>query len=166
MKVGDPIPEFELPDQDWNTFSSRNLLGKPCVVYFYPKDDTPGCTRQACSFRDQYELFKKAGAEIIGISCDLPEHHRRFKERHGLPFHLLSDIRGELRRKFNVSSLFFGMLPRRKTFVFNAEGRLVHQFSSQTNARKHVDEAIRVLQLLGKRLKQNPRGAKSAFPTS
>lgn len=151
MKVGDPIPDFELPDQDWNAFSSRRLLGKPCVVYFYPKDGTSGCTRQACVFRDLYKQFRDMGVEVVGVSCDPPERHRKFIENHKLPFHLLSDIKGEMRRLFNVPRRLFGLIPARMTFVFNANGRLIHQYGVQTKAERHVQEAMRVLQSLQKK---------------
>lgn len=148
MKVGDPLPEFSLPDQDWNQVSTDDLIGRPCVVYFYPKDDTPGCTRQACTFRDQYEQFLELGAKVVGVSSDSPEDHRRFQEKYNLPYCLLSDQNGSLRDKFEVPSNLLGLVPGRVTFIFDRNGRLIHQFKSQTRAEKHIHEALLALQRL------------------
>jgi thioredoxin-dependent peroxiredoxin len=148
MKVGDTIPDFALPDQDWNTLKSEDLLGKPIVVYFYPKDDTPGCTKQACTFRDQFAIFQELGAQVIGVSGDSPEVHRKFQEKYRIPFRLLSDLKGELRKKFEVSTTLFGLLPGRVTFVFDTDGKLVHTFNSNTKAERHITEAIEALKSL------------------
>jgi len=95
LKVGDLVPYFELKDQKGDLFKSDAVIGQsPAVVYFYPKDETPGCTAEACSFRDSYEDFKELGAEVIGISSDSIGSHKRFAQRHGLPFILLADTQG------------------------------------------------------------------------
>lgn len=146
MNVGDNIPSFSLPDQDWNTLQSDELIGKPCVIYFYPKDDTPGCTRQACSFRDQFETFRDMGAEVVGVSSDTPEEHRKFQEKYRLPYRLLSDSKGELRKKFKVPTAFFGLIPGRVTYVFDREGKLIDQFNSQSRAERHITKAIQLLE--------------------
>ncbi len=91
VKTGDRIPIFSLKDQDGKEFNIEDHLGSPLVIYFYPKDDTPGCTREACSFRDQYEDFTSAGVNVIGISEDSHEDHRKFRDKYDLPFTLLSD---------------------------------------------------------------------------
>ena len=148
MKVGELLPHFNLPDQDWNNLSSDDLIGKPSVIYFYPKDDTPGCVRQACSFRDQYEVFKEIGATVVGVSSDTPEQHRKFQSKYRLPYRLLSDLRGELRQKFNVESHLLGLIPGRETFVFDAKGKLVHRFNSQLKTEQHILEAIDALKNL------------------
>lgn len=148
MKVGELLPDFVLIDQDLNDLSSTELLGSPCVIYFYPKDDTPGCTRQACSFRDQFEAFNDLGATVVGVSSDTPEQHRKFQSKHRLPYRLLSDLKGELRQKFNVESHLLGLIPGRETFVFDAKGKLVHRFNSQLKAEQHILEAIDALKNL------------------
>ncbi len=145
MNLGDPLPSFTLPDQDWNDLNSDQLLGHPCVLFFYPKDDTPGCVRQACSFRDQFAIFQDKGAEVIGISSDTPEVHRKFQEKYRLPYRLLSDKKGDLRKKFGVEASLLGLLPRRSTFIFDESGKLIHKFRSQLQAEKHIEEAIKAL---------------------
>ncbi|GAB5538011.1 MAG: peroxiredoxin [Salibacteraceae bacterium] len=146
MRIGDHIPDFTLPDQDWNNVSTLDLIGDPLVIYFYPKDDTPGCTKQACSFRDQYHVFEEAGATVLGVSSDTPEEHRSFQSKHRLPFKLLSDKKGNLRKKFGVESHLLGLIPGRETFIFDKSGKLVHRFNSQTRATQHITEAIEALQ--------------------
>lgn len=145
VKVGDPVPRFELPDQHGNIVSIESFFGQPFVIYFYPKDDTPGCTAEACTFRDQYEDFKEVGAEVIGISADSPESHRQFAEKHHLPFILLSDEDNRVRKLFGVPSSMFGLLPGRVTYVVDKEGIVRHFFDSQLQAQKHVKEAIEFL---------------------
>lgn len=111
------------------------------VVYFYPADDTPGCTAESCSFRDSYEDFTEAGAEVVGISGDSVESHQRFAEKHRLPFHLLADVDGAAREAFGVGRTF-GLLPGRVTFVIDPGGTIRKVFNSQFRPRKHIDEAL------------------------
>lgn len=146
VKVGDQVPSFELANQHGDIVSSDSFIGRPFVIYFYPKDDTPGCTAEACSFRDQYEDFKDIGAEVIGVSADSPQSHLRFAEKHNLPFILLSDKNNELRSRFGVPSSFFGLFPGRVTYVVDNQGVVQHVFDSQLQAKKHVKEAIKHLQ--------------------
>jgi peroxiredoxin Q/BCP len=115
------------------------------VIYFYPKDDTPGCTREACTFRDQFEDFQDVGATVFGISADSPKSHLRFKERHNLPFSLLSDRHNKVRKQLGIKSSFLGLLPGRVTFVIGNDGKVIHKFTSQFNAEKHVREAIKAI---------------------
>ena len=146
LKVGDKVPAFSLPDQNGNTINLADYLGKqPVVIYFYPKDDTPGCTAEACSFRDQYEDFKDAGAEVFGISSDSPQKHAAFAKRHGLPFVLLSDEHKRARKLMGVPGDLFGLLPGRVTYVVDDTGAVVHIFNSQLKAERHVKEAIQSL---------------------
>lgn len=148
LKTGDRAPKFELPSQKGEPVSLDALTAKgPVVVYFYPKDETPGCTAEACAFRDNYEVFQKAGASVVGISSDSVASHRGFAEHHGLPFLLLSDQSGEVRKAFGVPSTL-GLLPGRMTFVVDREGVIRHAFNSQLFAKKHVDEAIAVVKQL------------------
>jgi len=142
LNVGDMAPDFELKDKDGKPVRLSNYRGKQSVVvYFYPKDDTPGCTAQACSFRDSYEDFKSLGAEVIGISSDTGKAHVRFAEKYNLPFVLLSDAGGKVRKAYGASDLM-GLIPGRVTFVVDKEGVIVHKFDSQLNATRHVREAM------------------------
>lgn len=120
----------------------RDLLGtKALVLYFYPKDETPGCTAQACAFRDAYEDFLAAGADVIGVSTDGPSAHEGFRAHHRLPFRLLTDPDGKAAAAFGVKRTL-GLLPGRVTFVIDPQGEIRHRFSSQLQIRKHIDEAL------------------------
>ena len=141
---GQPVPEFSLPDQDGATVSSSQLRGGWSVVYFYPKDDTPGCTAESCSFRDNFEAFTDAGARVIGISSDSVESHKAFANKHALPFTLLADTNGEVRKQFGVGKTL-GLLPGRVTYVIDPEGIVRKVFSSQFKPKKHIEEALAVI---------------------
>jgi peroxiredoxin Q/BCP len=144
VKVGERAPDFALPDANGREVRLAGFRGRPVVLYFYPKDDTPGCTKEACSFRDQYQDFRDAGAEVIGVSSDSSDSHRRFAERHQLPFTLLADQGGKVRKLYGVPATL-GLLPGRVTFVIDAEGVVRHAFNSQLAATRHVAEALDVL---------------------
>ena len=149
IKIGSTIPTFTLPDQNGNLFDINSVIGKKnLVIYFYPKDDSPGCTAQACSFRDQFEVFTEADALIIGISGQSVKSHKEFAEKHRLSFTLLSDEGNKIRKQFGVPSDLLGLLPGRVTFVAGKNGKVIYVFNSQTQATKHVDEAIRILKEL------------------
>jgi peroxiredoxin Q/BCP len=143
LKVGDKAPEFSLPDQHGNIVSLADGIQKKLwqVIYFYPADDTPGCTAEACSFRDGYEDFQDAGAVVVGVSADDEESHRRFAEKHRLPFRLLSDADGSLAAAFGVKKAL-GILPARVTFVIDPGGIVRKVFSSQLRFGRHHDEAL------------------------
>ena len=146
IKIGSTIPQFSLQDQNGTMFDINSVLGKKnLVIYFYPKDDTPGCTAEACSFRDQFEVFTEADAVIIGISGQSVESHKKFAEKHRLTFTLLSDEGNKVRRLFGVPTSFFGLFPGRVTYIADKTGKVIYTFNSQTNATKHVDEALRIL---------------------
>jgi peroxiredoxin Q/BCP len=148
IKVGDAAPEFDLPDAAGNRVKLSDFRGRQSVVlYFYPKDDTPGCTKEACSFRDSYESFKDAGAEVIGISSDSQASHQKFADKFKLPFRLVADQGGAVRKRYGVPATL-GLLPGRVTFVIDRSGVVRHVFNSQIQATKHVDEALTVLKRL------------------
>src|SRR5579859_6511601 len=140
VQVGDPAPDFTLPTQTGETFSLHDLLGKSVlIVYFYPKDNTGGCTVEACSFRDSYEVFKDAGAEVVGISTDSVKSHQKFAQKYQLPIILLSDKSGAVRKLFGVPSTFV-VLTKRVTYVIDKQGIVRHIFSSQYMPEKHITE--------------------------
>jgi peroxiredoxin Q/BCP len=144
LGAGARAPDFALLDQNGKRVALADFRGrKNVVLYFYPKDDTPGCTRESCAFRDQFEDFRDAGAEVIGVSSDSPESHARFAEKHALPFTLLRP--GALvRSAFHVPATL-GLLPGRVTYVIDKEGVIRHAFNSQLNPTQHVAEALKVL---------------------
>jgi len=149
LESGAPAPEFALEDQNGKRVALADFrTRKNVVLYFYPKDDTPGCTKEACTFRDQYEDFRAAGAEVIGISSDSASSHRAFAAKHELPFTLLSDPGGKLRAAFGVPATL-GLLPGRVTYVIDKQGVIRHAFNSQLNPTRHVSEALAVLAKLG-----------------
>lgn len=148
VQVGDAAPDFALPTQSGALVRLSDFLDKQAVVlYFYPKDNTTGCTAEACAFRDSYEVFKDAGAEVIGVSADSEESHQQFAAQHRLPFVLLSDGDGDLRRRYGVPTTF-GVLPGRVTYVIDKQGIVRHIFSSQINVQKHVTDALETLRAL------------------
>jgi thioredoxin-dependent peroxiredoxin len=147
--LGSRVPKFELTDQNGKLFSLDSVLGKKnLVIYFYPKDDSPGCTKEACSFRDQFEVFADADAMIIGISAQSVESHLEFAKKHRLNYTLLSDTGNKVRKLFGVPSNLFGLIPGRVTYVINKQGEVAFLFNSQTEAEKHVDQALLILQEL------------------
>lgn len=149
MKIGDPVPAVTLTKADGSPVELQQLLGKGTVVlYFYPKDETAGCTAQACSFRDRYEDFKAAGAEVIGVSADDGASHEAFKQHHRLPFMLLSDPGGKAANAFGVKKTF-GLIAGRVTFVIDRAGVVRHQFDSLVRVQKHVEEALEIVKSLG-----------------
>lgn len=146
INVGSKLPEFILPDQSGKKFDIKNILGKKnIVIFFYPKDDSLGCTKEACYFRDQFEVFDEADAVIIGISSQSVESHRKFGEKHKLSFTLLSDSGNKVRKMFNVQTNFFGLLPGRVTYVIDKSGTVIYIFDSQTQVTHHVDKALSAL---------------------
>jgi peroxiredoxin Q/BCP len=148
LKVGDIIPNFKAKDAYGNDFDSQNIMGKkPLVIYFYPKDNTPGCTAEACSFRDQYEDFKALGAEVIGISSDSISSHQQFSTKYKLPFILLSDKDKKIKNLFGVATGLFGLLPGRVTYVADKNGVIQMIFDNML-ANKHIPKALQAIQQL------------------
>ena len=147
LKIGDKLPSFSAKDTNGNIFNSQDYIGKqPLVIYFYPKDDTPGCTAQACSFRDNYQEFKDLGAEVIGISSDTVTSHLKFKSKFNLPFILLSDNDKKLRKLFGVQNSLF-IIPGRETFLIDKQGVVIMVFNSMSSE-IHITKALKVLKKL------------------
>ncbi len=140
-REGSPAPDFTLPSQKGDSVTLSALRGQWVVLYFYPADDTPGCTAEACSFRDSHEDFVDAGAVVLGVSSDSVTSHTKFAEKHSLPFTLLSDEDGALRKTYGVKKSM-GLLPGRVTYVIDPEGIVRKVFSSQLGAKKHHTEAL------------------------
>lgn len=142
---GTLAPDFELPDQFGSLVRLSQYRGtRSVVIYFYPKDDTGGCTIQACGFRDHFEKLRAAGAEVIGISDDSTESHLKFASKYRLPFTLLSDRGGRVRKLYGVKKTL-GVIPGRVTFVIDRDGVIRHVFSSQAKPAQHVEEALAAL---------------------
>ena len=145
VKVGDKAPDFTLPSQMGDNVALSEFFGKKNIVlYFYPKDESPGCTKEACSFRDSYEELTNLGAEVLGVSGQSVQSHKSFATHHGLPFILLSDVGNKVRELYGVPSTM-GILPGRVTYIIDKKGIVRHIFSSQTQAQRHVEEAKNAL---------------------
>ena len=142
--IGDLIPEFSLFDQFGSLRSNKQLKGRPYVLFFYPKDDTPGCTIEACGFRDKYDLFKVLGAEVWGVSNGESTEHLKFANKNNLPYPLLCDKDNLLRRKIGVPK-FLGMLEGRVTYIIDSKNIIRHIFEDLLNGPAHIKEALRVL---------------------
>ncbi len=142
LQIGNSIPVFSAIDANGNLFSSAAVIGiKPVVIYFYPKDDTPGCTVEACTFRDQYQDFQDLGAEVVGISSDNVKSHQKFANKYNLPFILLSDTDKKIRKMFGVPNDFLGLISGRATYVIDKNGIIQFVFDS-TSAKNHIKKAL------------------------
>lgn len=154
LPVGSAAPDFELASQTGEMVRLSELLerngARAAVLFFYPKDDTPGCTAEACAFRDSYDVFREAGAEVIGISADDVKSHRAFADRHGLSFRILSDPGGRVRKLYRVRDTIPFLMPGRETFVIDRERTIRHHFSSQLRFAAHVQDALRIVQDLAR----------------
>lgn len=145
LQVGSTAPGFSLPNQNGDLISLDQLLKQSVVVlYFYPRDNTPGCTMEAKSFRDHYHDFVQAGAQVVGVSTDSVERHCAFRDKHDLPFQLLSDSKGDLARQYGVAPSL-GFIPGRETFIIGQDQTVRHAFKSQFNAKQHVVDALKYL---------------------
>ncbi len=144
-KAGDTAPDFTLPSQLGDNVTLSEFFGKKNIVlYFYPKDESKGCTKEACSFRDSYDVLTGLGAEVIGVSSQSIESHKSFASHHGLPFILLSDTDNRVRKLYGVPSTL-GLIQGRVTYIIDKKGIVRHVFSSQLHSELHVEEAIKVL---------------------
>src|SRR5690606_1591726 len=145
LKHGDMIPSVVLKDKNGNDFDLDQFKGRqPVVVYFYPRNFTPGCTTEACDFRDQYQDFKDLGAEVIAISSDSSESHSKFSKQYNLPFIFLSDENKVARKAFGVKSSLLGMVPGRETFIFDKNAALKMRYNS-LSASNHTSKALQTL---------------------
>ncbi|MCF6181524.1 peroxiredoxin [Lutibacter sp.] len=143
IEVGDAIPTINLKDEN-GVEVNINAIKKPLIIYFYPKDETPGCIKEACKFRDEFQRFTDLGVQVFGISGDSSASHKKFKEKYHLPFTLLADTNNEIRKKFGVpKSLLF--LPGRVTYVVNKNGIVTYMFNSQFGAEKHIEKTLEFL---------------------
>jgi peroxiredoxin Q/BCP len=150
LGVGDRLPEVVLDDQDGRRVNLADLYAQgPIVLYFYPKDETPGCTAEACAFRDDHDSFAQAGAKVVGVSSDDVDSHRRFASRHGLPFTLLADPGGRVRAAFGIKKSF-GFIQGRVTYVVDQTGVIRHVYDSQLMATRHVREALETVERLAR----------------
>lgn len=147
-----PAPNFSLLDQDGNTHSLYDYRGKWLVLYFYPKDDTPGCTTEACSFRDEYQYIQEQGAEVVGVSKDTPKSHKKFAEKYNLNFTLLSDETGEMIEAYGAwgernmfGKKFMGIL--RSTFIIDPDGNIVREYPN-VSPKDHAVQIVKDLQAL------------------
>ena len=147
LQTGDVAPSFALEDQNGQMRRLEDVNDRILVLFFYPKDDTPGCTAEACTFRDNHANLTALGAEVWGVSGDDAVSHRRFAERHQLPFPLLSDNTGSLRRSFGVPKTF-GLLPARVTYVIDQQGVVQLVFNNLLDGHAHVKEAETVVRSL------------------
>jgi len=148
VQVGDKAPDFTLTSQSGEQVRLHDRLGERVVVlYFYPKDETRGCTAEACAFRDSHEVFTEAGAEVIGVSSDSVDRHAAFAGRHNLPFTLLSDAGGKVRKAYGVPAAL-GFIPGRVTYVIDRSGMVRHVFNSMMNIDGHVKDALAVVRQL------------------
>lgn len=146
IQVGDKCPLFSLPNQAGQIVNIADYIGKSKVVlFFYPKDDTPGCTKEACEFRDRYADFLAKGCTVFGISSDSVERHVGFIEKHSLPYDLLSDTKKEVRKRFGVPGNLFGLIPGRVTYVIDEKGIVIGVFNSQLDPIGHINTALTLI---------------------
>lgn len=149
VQLGQPAPEFELFDQNGQLHSLEDYRDQWVVLYFYPKDETPGCTTEACEFRDNIFAFKKLNAQILGVSLDDVESHKKFAENHGLPFPLLADVDGKAADAYGVKTRMFGMMvARRQTFLIHPDGTLAKHYEEVKPA-THPQQVLEDLEALG-----------------
>ena len=147
LKKGDKCPTFQLKNQFDQLVDITDYLGRRnLVIFFYPKDETPGCTKEACAFRDDFEEFLKYDCELFGISSDSVQNHLSFSKNHNLPYNLLADEDKAIRKLFGVPANLFGLIPGRVTYIISKKGLVEEIFNSQTNPIGHINSALKTLQ--------------------
>ena len=145
LKIGDNLPEFSLYNQSSELILSTSFKNKFLIIFFYPKDDSPGCTKEVCSFRDSYSELKNIDTEIIGISSDSITNHQKFAKNFYLNYNLLSDYKKKVRNLFGVPKSFFGLLPGRVTYIFNPNGKLLKIINSQFDINSHITISKKII---------------------
>ncbi len=146
ISIGDSCPHFSLQNQNGETINIKDYIGsKNVIIYFYPKDNTAGCTKEACSFRDAMQDLNNLDCEVFGISADSVASHKSFANQFRLMFNLLSDVGNSVRKSFKVPANLFGLIPGRVTYIVNKEGKVIHIINSQMNPDKHIKETIEVV---------------------
>ncbi len=150
VNVGDSAPDFQLKDETGKMRALAEFRGKKVVLYFYPKDNTPGCTKEACSFRDGYSILQEAGIVILGVSFDSPESHRKFKEKHRLPFVLLSDEKKEVAKAYGASGGILGsLMAKRYSYLIDERGKIVYIFK-KVDVKNHAEEVLQAFSMYSK----------------
>ena len=149
VELDKPVADFQAQATSGQQVKLSDLKGKQVVLYFYPKDATPGCTTEGMDFSARFEQFKAANTLIFGVSMDSLKKHESFKCKQAFPFELISDEDGQLRRAYQVPSSMLGLLPGRVTYVIDREGKVAHVFNSQIQAKRHVKEALDVVKRIG-----------------
>ena len=144
--VDTKFPEFNLYDEKRKIITEEDINGKCSVIFFYPKDESPGCTLQSCSFRDKYEEFNNLGVQIFGVSSDSVSSHKKFKEKHNLQYSLLSDKGGILAERLKLKKNL-GFLPARVTLIVNPEGIIIYAHTSQLGVTGHVRKALKEIKV-------------------
>lgn len=147
LKIGDKMPDFEVVDQDGNAVSSKDLIGKKTIIYFYPKDNTSGCTAEACSLRDNYQALMARGYNVVGVSKDSAASHRKFADKYDLPFTLLADTSTQMLQDFGAwgEKKMYGktvMGTIRKTFIFDEEG-ILSEVIEKVDTKNHADQILK-----------------------
>jgi peroxiredoxin Q/BCP len=146
LSIGDKAPEFKLEDQNGNLFNLKDHIGKDNIlIYFYPKDETPGCTKEACSFQDNLSEFTSLDCTVVGISGDSLKSHKRFAKKHDLTFSILSDRKNKVRKQYGVKPVIPGVLPGRKTYLVDKKGYITHITEYQFKPLLHIKEALSIL---------------------
>lgn len=145
LSVGDVAPEFMLPDQDHKMRTLTEFKGKYVVLYFYPKDDTPGCRKQACQLRDNFGEFEKQDIVVLGINYDSPDSHKKFKEKYHLPFILLSDKDKETAKKYGAKNWWFIPVPYRMTFIIDPQGK-ISSILPDVDVASHAQEVLKIIE--------------------
>ena len=146
ISIGDTCPDFSLKNQNGEMININDYIGsKHVIIYFYPKDNTPGCTKEACSFRDAMQELNTLDCAVFGISADSVASHKKFADQFRLSFNLLSDVGNTVRKSFKVPANLFGLIPGRVTYIVNKEGKIVHIINNQMNPDKHIEETIKTI---------------------
>ena len=145
LKIGDNLPEFSLYNQSNELILSTSFKKKFLIIFFYPKDHSPGCTREVCGFRDSYSELKNINTEIIGISADSIANHQKFAKNFYIYYNLLSDYKKKVRKLFGVPKNFFGLLPGRVTYIFNPNGKLLKIINSQFDINSHITISKKII---------------------